>query len=158
KFNSPNITANPAVVFDVDETALTNYEIIHASDFGYVREIWNSWVAQSTGPANKPVKRLYDYFVKKEIKIIFLTGRTEEKYEATFKNLINAGYTKFDTLVVLSKEYSKLGSAEFKSDIRKKFTEKGYNIIATVGDQYPDINGANTGLKIKIPNYLYLVE
>lgn len=158
KFEKVKIDSNTAVVFDVDETALSNYKIIKEIDFGYVKEIWSSWVLQGKTPANAPVKNFYNYLLKKDVKIIFLTGRAEEQHKATFNNLVNAGYTKFDTLIVYSKNYANLGSAEFKFTVRKQLTEKGYKIIGTVGDQYTDIDGGYTGIKIKLPNYLYMVE
>jgi len=36
--------------------------------------------------------------------------------------------------------------------------KKGYEIIANIGDQWSDLVGGNSGYKIKLPNYLYLID
>ena len=45
-----------------------------------------------------------------------------------------------------------------KSSKRKELVERGYDIIGTVGDQRSDIDGPYSGIQVKIPNYLYLIE
>jgi hypothetical protein len=51
-----------------------------------------------------------------------------------------------------------LSAAEFKSAKRKELTLNGYNIIANIGDQSSDLYGGNSGYKIKLPNYLYVID
>jgi predicted secreted acid phosphatase len=90
--------------------------------------------------------------------VIFLTGRYQEVYEATIKNLVNRGFTKFDTLIVRSNEEKSIPAAEFKTRKREEIVARGYNVIASVGDQWSDLVGGNAGIKIKLPNYLYLID
>ena len=40
-----------AVVLDLDETLFLNWSRLDASDFTYVREDWNRWVAEAAAPA-----------------------------------------------------------------------------------------------------------
>ena len=45
-----------------------------------------------------------------------------------------------------------------KEQKRKEFAGHGYNIIMCVGDQPSDLYGEYTGIKVKIPNYVYIIE
>lgn len=158
KFDKVEVESNSAVIFDVDETALNNYGLAKMMDFGYVYDLNKKWNEELKATAFKPVKDLYDYLLNKGFKIVFLTGRNSNEYDVTYKNLIKEGYTEFDTLITQSKEDQKLKSQEFKSKIRTELTNKGYQIVGTVGDQWTDINGPYSGIQIKLPNYLYEVK
>lgn len=158
RFDKVEIKPNSVVIFDVDDTALLNYEASKKMGFGYVKSIVDEWVSSAKVPAIPQVKNLYDYLVQRGFKIIFLSGRFNNEYDYTFQNLVNQGFTVFDTLIVRNPDEQKLPTAEFKSNIRKVLTEKGFNIIGNVGDQWTDLNGGNSGIQIKIPNYLYEVK
>lgn len=158
KFGKVDIKNNSVVIFDVDETALNNYGLAEMMDFGYVYDLNKKWNEELKAPAIPQVKDLYEYLLDKGINIIFLTGRNSNEYDVTFKNLIQAGYSEFDTLITQSKEDQKLKSQEFKSKVRTELTSKGYEIIGTVGDQWTDLNGPYSGIRIKIPNYLYEIK
>jgi len=152
------LTGKPAVVFDIDETALSNYEYTKEIGFGYVYKLWNEWQQKGIAPVIKDTKRFYDYLISKNIHVIFVTGRNSEVGEATKRNLIEQGYTKFDTLIVRSKTEIKMTAAEYKTKKREELVKKGYDIIACIGDQWSDLVGGNTGIKIKLPSYLYLLD
>lgn len=158
KFDKVEVESNSAVIFDVDETALNNYGLAKMMDFGYVYDLNKKWNEELKATAFKPVKDLYDYLLNKGFKIVFLTGRNSNEYDVTYKNLIKEGYTEFDTLITQSKEDQKLKSQEFKTKIRTELTNKGYQIVGTVGDQWTDLNGPYSGIQIKLPNYLYEVK
>jgi acid phosphatase len=158
KFDKVEIKNNSVVIFDVDETALNNYGLAEMMDFGYVYDLNKKWNEELKAPAIPQVKDLYEYLLDKGINIIFLTGRNSNEYDVTYKNLIQEGYTRFDTLITQSKEDQKLKSQEFKSKVRTELTSKGYEIIGAVGDQWTDLNGPYSGIRIKIPNYLYEIK
>lgn len=152
------ITEKSVVVFDIDETALSNYQYTKEIGFGYIYKSWNDWQQKGKAPAIKNTKRFYDYLISKNIQIVFLTGREAETREATQRNLIEQGYTKFDTLIVRSEAERNLSAAVFKLQKRNELVKNGYDIIASVGDQSSDFTGGNTGYEIKLPNYLYLLD
>lgn len=158
KFSKVEFKQNSVVIFDVDETALDNYELAEEMGFGYVYEINKEWNEEAKAPALKQVKELYDFLLSKGSKIIFLTGRNIDEYEVTYKNLVKAGYTVFDTLITQIGEETKMKAKEFKSSKRVWLTQQGYEIVGTVGDQWSDLEGEYHGIQIKIPNYLYLIE
>ena len=157
EFEVVAIKENSVVLFDVDETALNNYELAESMGFGYVYQMNKQWNAEMKSPAFTQVKELYDFLINKGARIIFLTGRNIPEYEVTYENLIKEGYTKFDTLITQREHESDLSAQEFKSFKRKELVEKGYEIIGTVGDQWSDLKGEYHGIQVKIPNYLYLI-
>jgi predicted secreted acid phosphatase len=158
KFSKVEFTENSVVIFDVDETALDNYDLAKEMGFGYVYKMNKKWNSEMKSPAIETVKHLYDYLLARGFKIIFLTGRNFPEYEVTYKNLKQAGYTQFDTLITQREDELSLNSTEFKSSKRVELTEKGYNIVGTVGDQMSDLEGYYHGIQVKIPNYLYQIE
>lgn len=157
-FKNYNNKPNDVVVFDVDETTLSNYFYIKSIDFGYEPKLWEDWQDKGEADAITPVKNLYDILIEKGIKVIFITGRSTSNYEATYKNLINVGYTNFDTLICRKPIDSYTSMADFKYAMRKQISVNGYNIIANIGDQETDFTGGYNGKIVKLPNYIYKIE
>jgi len=158
KFDKAEFTDSSVVIFDVDETALNNYELAEQMGFGYVYELNKQWNAEMKAPAIPQVKELYDFLLSKGAKIIFLTGRNFYEYEVTYQNLVKEGYTVFDTLITQIGDETKMKAKDFKSGKRVWLTKQGYDIAGTVGDQWSDLEGFYHGTQVKIPNYLYLIE
>jgi predicted secreted acid phosphatase len=158
EIESNPIPKNAAAIFDVDDTALSNYESSKQIGFGYVPSHWIASMESGEAKAVPQTKRFYDWLISKNIKVIFLTGRNPEAFTPTMKNLLNRGYAKFDTLIVRTEAEKKLPASTWKEAIRKQLTQKGYNIIASIGDQWSDLSGELTGVKIKLPNYIYLID
>jgi len=152
------ISEKSVVVIDIDETALSNYQYTKEIGFGYIYKSWNDWQQKGIAPAIKNTKRFYDYLISKNIHVVFLTGREAEMRDVTKRNLVEQGYTKFDTLIARSEAERNLSSASFKLKKRNELVKNGYDIIASVGDQQSDFEGGNTGYEIKLPNYLYLLD
>ena len=150
-------SSNAAFVFDIDETALSNMDYELKYNFGFEQKSWDEWVMQGKAPAIPGVRRLYDSLIARNIKIIFLTGRSLEQYEITIRNLKEQGYTKFDTVVCKAPIFKGKKAVEFKSAVRKELSKK-YKIIGSVGDQWSDLEGGWTIIKIKLPNYMYFLE
>lgn len=149
---------NATVIFDIDDTVLSDYADSKSISFGYVPKLSHEWILQADAPAIQQTKNLYDYLVKRGFIIIFLTGRKYDEYDATIKNLKNQGFTNFDKLIVRQKNELNLTAQEFKSFHRKKLTEEGYKIVGCVGDQTSDLKGGYTGYKVKLPNVRYLIQ
>jgi predicted secreted acid phosphatase len=146
-----------AVIFDVDDTALIYYKQAEKIDFGFIPELLDKWIRNEEGEVIPQTKRFYDWLVKKNVHIIFLTGRKDDICQVTYENLIKAGFTKFDRLICREPSEYKISAVEYKQYHRKRLAEEGYDIIACIGDQRSDLVGGYTGLKIKVPNYIYLI-
>lgn len=149
---------NSAVVFDIDETVLSNYSFNKEWDFGFIEKYWDMWVDSAKAPAVTEVQNLYNYLVKRGFKIIFISGRKNYQYDPTKKNLISAGYKNFDTLIVRQPSEYNQTALEFKSEKRTELSSKGYEIVGTVGDQWSDLDGPFHGIQVKIPDYQYYIK
>lgn len=156
-FRKVAVTDTTAVVFDIDSTVLSDYWVGKSIDFGYIPELSHEWIMQADAHAIDEGKELYDYLVQRGFRIIFLTGRNYQEYEATAKNLKEKGFGTYDKLIVRGADEKDLTAVAFKTAHRKKLTEQGYTIVGTVGDQWSDHDGGYTKYKVKFPNYRYLI-
>jgi acid phosphatase len=156
-FENIDVKEMSAVVFDVDETSLSNFEF-DTIPLPFSNERWNEWVRSGKATAIKPVKELYDYLISHNFHIIFLSGSSGELYESTKSNLINVGYTEFDTLICRDKDQENLTAAKFKSTWRQKLVNRGYLIEGNIGDQWSDMSGGNSGYFVRITNYIYYIK
>ena len=144
-----------AIVFDVDETILSNYRYIKSLDFGFQSNLWNNYLDEASAEPIKQTVDLYRQAVSSNLSVIFLTARTGKSYEETFNNLVKFGIDKFDTLICKDEKYNSISSRVFKETERKMLTDLGYEIVMCVGDQESDLAGDFTGEKIKLPNKMY---
>lgn len=143
-----------AVIFDIDETAITNLTHMQAMDFGYVPRLWQEWVDAGQGRAIIPVQTVYDTAVRLKVAVIFVTGRRERDRAGTERNLREVGYETWAQIHFTPDEFQ--GTAQnFKTGIRRKLIEEGYVIIANLGDQWSDLNGGHAEKVFKLPNPFY---
>ena len=157
-FEDYQFNKNDAVIFDVDETVLSNYDYAISIGFGYVYNLWDKWQLDEKSTAIPEMRNLYDWFIDKDVKIIFLTGRQFHTYQSTLNNLRKEGFNRFDTLICRNQGEVKTPTHQYKTSKREELFKKGYNIIATFGDQHEDLLGDYTGLKVKVPNYIYKLD
>ncbi|MFH1253939.1 MAG: HAD family acid phosphatase [bacterium] len=153
------ISANKkaTVIFDIDDTVLSDYVDAKSISFGYVPKLSHEWVLRTDAPAIQQTKRLYDYLVIRNFIIIFLTGRKHNEYDATMKNLKKQGFIKFEKLIVRQKDEEHLTAENFKTTHRQKLSKEGYRIVGCVGDQWSDLNGGSSGYTVKLPNVRYFI-
>ncbi|MGL5741291.1 MAG: HAD family acid phosphatase [Legionella sp.] len=146
-----------AIVLDIDETSLSNYKYMVQRDFGGNRKEFHKDIMAANAPAIKPMLALYKDALHHGINVFFVTGRHESERQATEKNLIHAGYTNWSGLYLRPNDYSEKSIIPFKSHERKIITEKGYTVLASIGDQYSDLKGGYAQKVFKLPNpYYYL--
>ncbi|MGJ8632874.1 MAG: HAD family acid phosphatase [Luteolibacter sp.] len=150
---------NLTVIFDIDETVLSNLPHMKEADWGYQPKHWNAWVAESDAPALEPVKKVYQTAIDNGIKVVFLTGRTEADRTATARNLRLQGMGKYEKLILRPNSGS--GKTEkaviFKTRVRKNLTDEGHTVIAGFGDQQSDVEGGYVERKFKLPNPFYKI-
>lgn len=145
-----------AVVFDIDETTLTNYPHILDNDFGYVPAIWDGWVAEGRAYAVIPVQTVYDTAVRMKLDVIFITGRKESDRTGTERNLRDVGYETWTRIYYKPADHQGTSRA-YKGGIRRQLVEEGYVILANLGDQQSDL-GSFAERDFKLPNPFYLIE
>lgn len=149
-----------AVVFDIDETTLSNLPHITANDFAYIKDSWDEWVQSAQAKAIIPVQVAYDAAVRGKVAIFFITGRHESERIATEKNLREAGYETWAQIYFKPAPSADrpLTSRQFKAGIRQQLTADGYVIIANIGDQQSDLAGGFAEKTFKLPNPFYRTE
>ena len=144
-----------AIVFDVDETALSNYTAIEADEFKFGPKS-QSEAQDEIGTAIKPSLDLYKLAQRKGIATFFITGRRENVRAHTESNLKREGFTGFAELVLKPDDFTG-STVDYKSGARKTIESKGYRIVASVGDQYSDLAGGHEDVAFKLPNPFYFL-
>ena len=167
----------PAIVLDIDETSLSNWEQIYHNKFGYVPSGscdlkaqsacgQRDWELSAQASAIRPTLELFNLAQKlkgkngEPIAVFFVTGRYEDPFErATEWNLRKVGYDNWRTLFMRpdSSRDDKFVS-KYKTLSRIKI-EANHTIIANVGDQFSDLVGDQKGDHaercFKVPNPFY---
>lgn len=158
----------PAVVFDIDETTLSNWEVIKLDDFG--RPIggpcvigtnapcgWAAWDQLGRDPAIEPTLKVFQKAVALKVTIFFITGRPESQRAATERNLLSAGYSGYTKLYMTPNDAHFSSAADFKAPIRAEIEQAGYTIVANIGDQPSDLKGGHAEKAFLLPNPFYRV-
>jgi acid phosphatase len=147
-----------ALVLDIDETALSNWDEETQDDFGYIVKDWNDWVDKKQAPAIAGTLRLYKEAVAHKVDVFFITGRGESQRDATAANLKLAGYDQWAWLALRGTHPKEQSVTEYESGERKKIVDAGYRIILNVGDQMSDLNGnPQAERSVKLPNPFYYI-
>jgi hypothetical protein len=146
-------SAKPAIVLDIDETSLSNYEGLAASNFSSAGTAVQA--ATATGTAIAPVLDLYKYARAHGVAVFFITGRPSAIATPTEQNLKSAGYAAgWDGLQF---KPSDQGTVAFKAGARAAIESKGYDILLDVGDQESDLDGGHADRLFKLPNPYYFI-
>ena len=144
-----------ALVLDIDETSLSNYNKIDRRDFAGNKKEIHQEILAADAPAIEATLRLYQLALKNNVAVFFVTGRSPSEREATERNLLKAGYKNWAALYMRPDEDNKKTAAYYKAVCRKNIESKGYLIIETIGDQDSDLLGGHALKKIKLPNPFY---
>ena len=149
----PRLSGKPAIVLDIDETSLSNYDPLAAAGFNSVGLVVPA--ALGTSPALGPVLDFYRYARSRGVAAFFVTGRPDLAQIPTEANLKTAGYTQWDGLQF---KPSGLHTEEYKAGARAAIEKKGYDIVANVGDQESDLDGGHADRAFKVPNPFYFIS
>ncbi|KAI9191992.1 hypothetical protein LWI28_016490 [Acer negundo] len=150
-----------AWVFDIDETLLTN--LPYYVDHGFGSEIFDEksfddWVDLAEAPALSESLNLYDELKQLGFKIFLLTGRSEFQRNATVKNLLLAGYSGWEKLILRNHLDQGKPATVYKSEKRLELVNEGYRIHGSSGDQWSDLQGfAVAERSFKLPNPMYYI-
>lgn len=156
-FKKVPVSRNSLVVFDIDDTLLSNYCQEKAVLFRYDSKLYHEFILQAKMPAIAQAKRLYDYLVCRGFRIMFLSWRKYNEYDATIKNLKEQGFCTFDRLILGSPEEKTITAQEFKTNRRRLLEKAGYHIVGMIGDQCSDLVG-HADYMVKFPNYRYRID
>jgi 5'-nucleotidase (lipoprotein e(P4) family) len=147
-----------ALVLDIDETSLSNWDQEKADDFGYIGSDWDAWEAKKQAPAIGGTLRVFNEARSHGVAVFFITGRGEAQRTATADNLKAAGYKDWAGLALRGPHPKDESTTTYKSGERRKIVDAGYTIILNIGDQLSDLNGRpQAEYSVKLPNPFYLI-
>jgi predicted secreted acid phosphatase len=159
--------ARPAIVFDVDETALSNWEVILANDFGRFATGacdlpegpcgWAAWDLLGRSTALPAAVTLAETARELGVAIFFITGRPQSQRDATERNLREAGYGAIAGLAMVPDGQHFTSAADFKAPQRAAIETEGYTIIANAGDQPLDLAGGHAERAFLLDNPFYRI-
>ena len=144
-----------AAVYDIDETALSNWTQMNTCGFCDYRT-QAKYYPPLNDPAIVPVLELFRLAAKLGVKNFFITGRSEQQRDLTVKNLKSAGYDKWEQLMMRPDNDSDPARI-FKPTQRQAILDSGYTIVLNIGDQASDLAGCCAERSFKLPNPFYLV-
>jgi predicted secreted acid phosphatase len=137
---------NPAVVFDVDDTLLWNYDLMDkGSGFAGDPALRATWVAKKRFQAVPAMPKMVRAAKKGGCQVIAITERPASEADATRKNLnkrFNQAFSKANFYVSDSKAATR-GQIKANRKLR---------ILWNVGDQPADLSGGNAEHRFQIPN------
>jgi len=148
-----------AVVFDVDETLLSNAPLMRRIDYAYILPEWDKWVVDAEAPAIEPVCALYRRCRELGLETFIITGRRDPgDREPTALNLRRRGIDGWRDLILAKPEQKGIRTADRKAASRAAIERDGYRIIANIGDQDSDLRGGHSERGFKLQNPFYLME
>ncbi|MFC8364175.1 HAD family acid phosphatase [Streptomyces griseorubiginosus] len=124
-----------AIVLDIDNTALE-------TDFGF----------SYPSPANKPVLNVAKYAQEHGVSLFFVTARPDIIGSVTDYNLKQVGYQVSGLYVRNFIDLFK-DVATYKTARRVDIENKGYTIIANIGNSATDLSGGHAEKTFKLPDY-----
>jgi nuclease S1 len=160
---------HPAIILDIDETSLSNWPEIIANDYGFIPSGAcnltgpcgdSAWELSARALAIAPTLRLFNEAKAKHVKIFFVTGRRDSPAlrAATEKNLHAVGYNGWDGLFMRPPaESDQYPSVQAFKSAKRADISKTDTIIANIGDQRSDLDGAYSERTWKVPNPFYYI-
>jgi predicted secreted acid phosphatase len=158
----------PALVLDIDDTSLTNWEVIMADDFGRIFNGpcdslptgpcgWVAWDLRAATPAISQTLALFEDARDLNVAVFFITGRDESQRAATEQNLATTGYDDYQGLYMEPVGSHYASAADFKAPQRARIEADGFTIIANMGDQPSDLAGGHAERTFLLPNPFYRI-
>jgi predicted secreted acid phosphatase len=158
----------PALVLDIDDTALSNWEAIEANDFGRIINGpcdalpagpcgWAAWDLLGRDPAIGPTLSTFRQGRALNVAVFFITGRPDSQRAATEANLRAVGYDGYAAIHMVPDGAHYPSAADFKAPQRAAIESAGYTIVANIGDQPSDLAGGHAEKAFLLPNPFYRI-
>lgn len=148
-----------AMVLDIDETSLSNYQEMLAADFAYNTMAFDAWVKTAQAPAIPGTLRLYREAQRLGVSVFFITGRSERQRAVTERDLRAQGFQNWQQLTMRPPAEDSESAEVYKSHARAQVVAQGYKIVLNVGDQWSDLKGKpEAELSVKYPDPFYFLK
>ncbi|GAB3248850.1 HAD family acid phosphatase [Kineosporia babensis] len=161
-----------AIVLDVDDTALSTYTYGAATDFAGWHDVhpFAKYVMSCQMQAVAGVPEFAHWAAERGFALFYLTSRPDQIHQITLQNLLEQGYAEPaqlfckpgtqpfpEYLPALVEGTSSHSTVAFKTATRAHLQAQGYDVIANIGDQQSDLEGAYARRTFKLPNRMYLL-
>lgn len=150
-------SCNATVVFDIDETLLSNYGYYKSTGFTFTQDGWDAFNEACRNSAIGPSRELYDTLKRDGYVVILMTGRSEEDRSWTAACLRKRGITGWDKLILRSQAQADLSADVYKSQERASLQRSGHRIVASIGDQVSDMSQGHLKAGFLLPNLMYYI-
>jgi predicted secreted acid phosphatase len=115
-------------------------------------------VARGEAPALTAMRDVYDEAVARAVAVVFITGRLDPRDRAgTVSNLQAQGMGGMQQLVLASAGGERGPDRGAQAPRPGAVAAGGFVIIASVGDQWSDLEGGHAERVFKVPNPFYLI-
>lgn len=147
-----------ALVLDIDETSLSNYEEMEKAGFAYDSAVFDAWINSARAPAIPGTLRLYREARRLGVSVFFITGRSETEREATERNLRAQGFENWQQMFLRSAAQKAEAMEVYKAGARAAIVAGSYRIILNAGDQWSDDMGKpQAEFFVKYPDPFYFI-
>ena len=146
-----------AIVLDIDETALSNYDDMLKHDFGRSPKDVEMYISEGHDSAISYTRALFNYAKHNKIAVFFVTGRYEHLRATTVKNLTDVGYSGWQALYMKPEDYQQNSIISHKTHCRQLIEKQGYEIVLNLGDQMSDLAGGHADMAFKMPDPFYYI-
>lgn len=150
-------SCNATVVFDIDETLLSNYEYYKGTGFTFDQEGWNAFTETCQNSAIAPARTLYRQLVRDGFAVVLLTGRSDSERKTTAECLRERGMTDWHELILRTQADASLSADDYKSQRRADLQREGHRIVASIGDQVSDMSRGHLKRGFLLPNLMYFI-
>jgi predicted secreted acid phosphatase len=167
----------PAIVFDVDDSALSTYPYEVANDFGYNPAAFNRYLANKKFTGIAASVSLVKWAEAHSIHVFYVTGRRDTSItttsfdttpvtftvtmrKATIDNLVEQGFPALDATDLYLRPTTDTDPSvvPYKAGARASIEKLGYDIVANLGDQQSDLDGGHADASYKLPNPQYTIN
>ena len=142
------------MIFDLDETLLSNWPFMRDEDLGGSDAAWDKWLGAGKAPVIEPVRDVYRMARRLGVEVVCITTRHEHLRVATEENLRTIDCADYAALR-MEPEGATESAAVFKAAQRRRLIAEGRVIIANIGDQESDLAGGFAERTFKLPDPFY---
>lgn len=150
-------SCDATVVFDIDETLLSNYDYYKGTGFTFTQDGWNAFTENCGNTAIGPTRDLYRKLVRDGFAVVVLTGRSDSERSATADCLRKRGIKGWHELILRTQAEASLSADVYKSQHRAELQAEGHRIVASIGDQVSDMSQGHLKAGFLLPNLMYFI-
>lgn len=153
---------NECVIFDLDETLISEYDFMLSNNFAWTDEIIDKSCSIINFPRIEEIHDLFGFCASRLYYVVILTSRRWKYFGSTYNLIVNAGYSNYKELI-LRPDNDTGTIQDFKKRQRQSIESRGYKILCNIGDQESDLKDDPKAIElpkiaIKIPNPFYLIS